>query len=69
MILNKFIQFISQAKIHIFWIHHQFCAFRKHFACFATLLNAQDTSKLTEKETLVDASHKAVEKAWMINIT
>ena len=38
--------------------------FRKHLACFATPRTAQDTSKsLRMKETLVDAPHKAVEKA------
>ena len=38
-----------------------FALFRKHLARFATPLTAQDT--LRTKETLVDAPHKAVEKA------
>ena len=36
----------------------------KHIARFVTPLTAQDTSKsLTTKDVLVDAPHKAVEKA------
>ena len=48
-----------------------FALVRKHLARSATPLTAQDTSKLTENErnTLVDAPHKAVEKARMVSDT
>ena len=50
MILNKFIQFITRGKTHIFCTHYQFYGFRKHLARFTTPLAAQDTSKLTENK-------------------
>ena len=41
-----------------------FALFRKYLESFVTPLTAQHTSKLTEnEETLVDESHKAMEKA------
>ena len=56
---------IRSVKLVIFHaLTINFALFRKHLASFVTPLTAQDTSKLTENEqTLVDESHKAVEKA------
>ena len=52
MILNKFIWFISQAKTIIFpALTMNFALFTKHPSRFASLLTAQDTSKLAESET------------------
>ena len=72
MILNKFIRLISQAKTrYIFCTHYQILHFLGsilHVLQHRLLHNTQVNS-LRTKETLVDATHKAVDKALMINDT
>ena len=43
-----------------------FALFNKHVARLATTLIAQVTSNLIQNETLVDAPHKAAEKALTV---
>ena len=52
MVLYKFIYgSLAEPRFVIFSaLTINFALFRKHLACFATLLTAQDTSKHTEKE-------------------
>ena len=72
MILNKFIRFISRAKTrYISCTHYPILLFLGSILHILQhrLLHKSQLNSLRTEETLVDTSHKAVEKAWMFNST